>query len=498
MNSLHWRKRTALIAQINVQHELARRAARKHPSAFRRILRMSDQHALPWGSQIQPWQEQDFLQLDDAWRKLAGHAVANPYNRAYIERPRGHSKTTDTAVQLAWILLYSRLPRSGLAVAADRDQSALIRQAIARIARLNPSLCAPLVLRNHAVINPANHSRLEIISSDVKSSYGLLPDFVICDELCHWSDAELWYSLLSSAAKQPHCLLVVLTNAGVGRGWQWEVREAARTSPNWYFSSLDGSHAPWISPDWLDEQRRLLPTPLFNRLWLNEWQHSDGEFVTLEEADACIDATLTMRAEGFAPHRYIAAIDYAEKHDDTVGIVVHREGEKIVVDRLDMITPSPSHPIPIRWVEDWIEQTAARFSPIEFVVDEYQLLGTIQKLSNRFSITRFPFAGGKGNHALALSLRRLIVNQEVSWYPACGQRISSKERDDLATELASLQLAQSQTGRCRWQHRNDGVHHDDRSFALGAACWWVLSQTEGEGNDWLSLTPPTGEGVFAW
>ena len=37
-----------------------------------------------------------------------------------------------------------------------------------------------------------------MISSDVQSSWGLLPDFVICDELCHWEQPEMWFSLLSS------------------------------------------------------------------------------------------------------------------------------------------------------------------------------------------------------------------------------------------------------------------------------------------------------------
>ncbi|MFN0199339.1 MAG: terminase large subunit domain-containing protein [Planctomycetaceae bacterium] len=498
MNSLNLRKRTKLIARIKLRQELDLRVARESPAAFRRMLRISDAHTVPWAAQIQPWQEQDFQNLDNAWRKLAGHAVTSRYDRAYLERPRGHSKTTDMAVQLAWILLFARTPRSGLAVAADREQSALIRHAIERIARLNPALCDSLVFHNHAVINPRNHSRLDIISSDVNSSWGRLPDFVICDELCHWDQRELWFSLFSSAAKQPHCLLAVLTNAGVGRDWQWDVRELARTCNNWYFSSLDGSHAPWISAAWLDEQRRLLPTPLFNRLWLNEWQHSDGEFVTLDEADACIDPALSIREEGTPGVRYVAAIDYAEKHDDTVGVVVHREGDRVVVDRLDMISPSPLRPVPIAWVEEWIEQTAVRFPSVEFVVDEYQLLGTIQKLSGVYPLVRFPFASGKGNHVLALALRRLIVNRELNWYLGCGQRPGIGERDDLATELASLKLVQSPSGRCRFDHRRDGVHHDDRSFAVGAACWHLLGQTEPTGPDWFSLTPPSAEGSFAW
>src|SRR5262249_6052097 len=151
----------------------------------------------------------------------------------------------------------------------------------------NPIVCPDLVARKSAISNSQTGSRLEVISSDVRSSWGRLPDFVICDELCHWEKPDLWHSLLSAAAKKPECLLIVLTNAGVGTGWHGDVREAARTSSEWHFPSLAGSQAPWITPASLAEQKKLLPPAVYARLWENVWQHSDGEFVTLAEAEAC-------------------------------------------------------------------------------------------------------------------------------------------------------------------------------------------------------------------
>lgn len=482
--------------RLRLKRTLLRRAARKSPEAFRRELILSVEDRTPFGKAIQSWQQEDFAAVDPAWRKLAGHDVASAYRRAYIERPRGHSKTSDMAVQIAWILMFSQNRVQGLAAAADRDQAALLRDALERIARLNPALCATLVFRRHAVLDETTGSKLEIISSDVQSSWGALPDFVICDELCHWEKPDLWYSLLSSAAKRRDCVLAVLTNAGVGRGWQWEVREAARTSPTWYFSSLDGSQAPWIAPDWLDEQKRLLPGPVYQRLWRNVWQHSDGEFVTLAEAEACRDDNLAIRSHGEPGTHYIAAVDYAEKHDYTVGVVIHRDGDRIVVDRMDVVTPASGSPVPVMWVEDWMRTTAEQFHDVTFVLDEYQLLGIIQKLETEFDIHRFEFLAGKGNHALAVTLRRMIVQREIAWYPGCGQLRDVSERDDLETELASLILRQSASGRCRIDHLQDGLHHDDRAFALGAACLQAVQ--EPHAGEWMQVTPPQTAGNFAW
>jgi hypothetical protein len=403
------------------------------------------------------------------------------------------------AAQLLWILLHADVRVQGLAAAADREQAGLIHSAIRRFVEFNPSLCGGLEFRQHAVVHPATGSLLEIISSDVQSSWGVLPDFVICDELCHWERPELWYSLYSSSAKRAQCVLAVLTNAGAGRGWAWQVREGARQSRAWHFSSLDGARAPWITDECLAEQRRLLPPAVFDRLWNNRWQDSTGGFVGVEEIEACRDEALLERARGEPGRVYFAAVDYAEKHDRTVGVVVHREGARIVVDRMDVRTPAPGRPVLVSWVEEWMREVAERFAPQAIVVDEYQLLGTVQRLEPEMPISRFEFAGGKGNHALALHLRKLIVHRELGWYPGCGADASASCRDDLETELASLVLEQSPSGRCRLDHLRDGVHHDDRAFALGAACL-ALVQYEGAGgaDDWIVLTEPGPEQLAAW
>lgn len=164
------------------------------------------------------------------------------------------------AMQIAWILRFSKRPLNGIVAAADQAQAALIRDAFAGLVQSNAWMFQPLSVLKHRIINQETGSRLTVISSDVQSSWGLLPDFVICDELCHWPKPDLWYSLLSSAAKRPHCVLAVLTNAGIGQGWQWKVRETARIesqkeNPLWAFSTMEGPQAPWITETHLLEQR---------------------------------------------------------------------------------------------------------------------------------------------------------------------------------------------------------------------------------------------------
>ncbi|MCA9053517.1 MAG: terminase [Planctomycetaceae bacterium] len=480
------------------------------PHDFRELLLLDGNPLRRLREIVQPWQRTDLAALDPAWMRLSGRTAAATQHRrfvrrAYIERPRGHSKTTDISVQILWILVAARHRLSGLAAAADRDQARLIEKAMRRLADANPELCGDIKFLESLVRNRQTGSELEIISSDIRSSYGALPDFVICDELCHWKEQELWHSLASSAAKKPDCILTVLTNAGVGRGWQWRLREFARASADWHFSSLQGPHAPWITDDSLAEQRALLPEPVFERLWLNIWQHSDGEFVTLAEAEACRDDRLAYQHAGRHGVDYVAAIDYAEKRDNTVGCVCHREGTRVIVDRMDIVRPTPTQPTRVAWVQDWIEDVGASFPQVRFVVDAHQLVHLIQQLEGRYRIQRFEFHGGLGNHRLATTLHQLITQRLIAWYPGCGQGDAASpapretrlaERDDLETELAALILKQSSNGRIRFDHRQDGVHHDDRAFTLGVAAL-TLCEAPLE-TDHFEIRLPSPDGTFAW
>ena len=476
---------------------------RRSPANFRAFLHLDGRPRRRFAEHLQPWQLRDFRGLDPAWQALVTGVDDEGFSKivryGYLERPRGHSKTSDLAIQLMWALLASTRPLKGIAAAADLDQAKLILDAIERLSAANRELCRELLVLDGSVRHTTTGARLEIISSHAPSSYGALPDFIVCDELCHWAGPDLWHSLFSAAAKRPQCVLTVLTNAGVGHGWQWEVREQARTSPRWYFSSLNGPQAPWITDDALLEQRALLPEPVFERLWLNIWQHSDGEFVSLAEVEACRDANRTSARGGARDMQYVAAIDYAERRDDTVGCVAHLEGDRVIIDRLDVVRPTPQAPTPVSWVRTWIEEISAAFGDVLFVVDPYQLVELVQDLQRFRRIQRFEFGAGKGNDKLARVLRQLILEQRIAWYPGCGQippSVDGGRRDDLETELASLILRENRQGRIRFDHRQDGRHHDDRAFAVAVVCLTLIESEAGA--QFLTITPPGADGGFEW
>ena len=70
----------------------------RDPAAFRRALLIDrDGKPTPFAAIMDDWQDWDFRVLDDGWKRVAGQGGDGTL-RAYLERPRGHSKTADLAV----------------------------------------------------------------------------------------------------------------------------------------------------------------------------------------------------------------------------------------------------------------------------------------------------------------------------------------------------------------------------------------------------------------
>lgn len=292
-----------------------------YPAEFRQALTIDcGGVARPLRAVIEGWQSKDFAALDSGLRAVVGQPLRDPLLRHWWERPRGHSKTSDIAIAVTWLLFASRRPLRGVVAAADQDQAALLRDAVDRLVRLNPWLAQVIEVQKNRIVNPHTGSECVILTSDAPSSYGLLLDFTVCDEVSHWGNRDLWDSLLSTAAKREKCLLLCISNAGWQDSWQWQTRELIRTDPCWHFSRLDGPQASWISTDTLAEQERLLPRAAYSRLWLNCWSSGAGDALTDDDLGAAVRDHL---AQGPTDtETYVAGLDLGLSRDASALVIV--------------------------------------------------------------------------------------------------------------------------------------------------------------------------------
>lgn len=462
------------------------------PMIFRNEIRVmiEGKGLVRFGDIMEPFQKEVFDAKDQALKFLAGITNEKPEKtRFWTQRARGNSKTTDEAINILWLVTFAPTMLEGAVFADDEKQAGLVHKEAKKLIQANKWLLDYLDIFKFEIKNKANGSTCIAQASDVSSSWGLTLKYIICDELTHWSKPDLWHSVISTFAKQGH-YLSILCNAGVGRDWRWEIREAAQKQPGWYFHSLENKCASWINEEVLAEQRVLLPKNEYERLWLNKWQDDGGNFLTESEVQACRDPELSELActacDGWV---YVASIDYAEKHDRTVGTVMHQEGDTIIVDRMDVICPKVlERPTKVSWVEHWMENVqqafGAKHGAVYFVIDRHQLVGTRQKLQERgFHITEFEFASGTGNYRMAMVLRQMVLQQRVRWYPGCGQIYDHDNRpvlnygrpDDLETELAQL-ITKNYSGNQRYRFDHNSQTHDDRAYSLASGLLFFADQ----------------------
>ena len=411
-----------------------------------------------WGEVAHPFQ------WDDARAVLEGDR-----RYAYLTRPRGASKTTDLG-GIGIAALVEQLPAGSrsFAAAADRDQGGLLLDAIAGFVERTPGLDRLLKVDAWKVTARRTGATLEVLAADSASAWGRRPQLLVVDERANWrTTAEperFWRALFSALPKVPGSRLVILTTAGDPAHPAGRLLERARRSPRWYVSEVPGP-SPWADADDLAEQREELPEWEYARLHLNRWTAPADRLTTVGALAACV--TL----DGDQPHDpfhepYVVGLDLGVKVDRTAAAVCHlehREGRRrVVLDRLQVWTPTKGREVQLDAVEDWLVQASQSYGGALAVYDPWQALGLGQRLQGRgVPAVEYPFNPASVAR-LGLTLHGLIRDGDLAL----------PEDPELLDELANVRLRETSPGVYRMDH--DVGRHDDRATALALAAQRLL------------------------
>lgn len=416
---------------------------------------------------LDPWQREDFSSLDASWwRMVTGQGDGKL--RGYYERPRGHSKSTDFASLAAWAIYASPRPLSGFVIATDREQAQIIRNIIKSFAMQNAWFSDAVDVHNYEVKNAATGSLMKIVAADAGSAYGEIPDFMILDELTHWKNDGMWQASFSSAPKKPNCLLLIATNAGVGMGksWQWKVRESALTkSERWSFSRLEGPQASWQDPDDLEEQKDL-PPKAYKRLWLNQWQVESGDCIASEDIDACTVHRGPMT--GFDPQYepFVAGLDLSTTRHHTALVVVgvHAATGKVRVAHCEWWDPkkSPTGKIQYEVVREAIMDCRRRFNLFSIAIDPHQAEHMKQLLELKMAEDSSLAMRINMMHPIPKNLNSMAKSVVSAFQNRLIELYDDKPLHD---DLLKLNIVEKQSG-FHLQAPDDENGHADRAIAL--------------------------------
>lgn len=461
--------------------------ALRTPAEFRKYIAIDTDHGKKTlAAVMDPWQRRDFKAIDDSLKLVSrrGAYRKDAKLRAYWERPRGHDKTTSAAVAALFMLCSSKRMIRGVAAAADKDQARLIRDACAKIVHNNPWLRQLVEVQAHRVVAKKTGSEFEIISADAASSYGLTPDFVLVDEITHWGDGgeALWVSLFSAAAKVSTCFLIIIANAGVGEGtsWQWKLREATRTDPDWIFSRLDGPCASWISAKHLAEQRRLLPAVAFDRLWLNKWTSGAGDALTEADIQRAIRLPGPIPRNEFAGGDFFAGLDLGIKRDASSLVVtgVESGGNRARLAQVRSWLPPQGGQVNLQAIEDEVLELHREFG-FTCNYDPWQAEHMAQRLRTRgVNMVGVPFSG-QNLQRMASAIIETFSEDAIELFAD----------DNLIADLRSLRIVEKSYGFKLDASRNQ-AGHADRATALALSLVGARDRLDSGGPPQVMVADP--------
>ncbi len=425
------------------------------PHELRRSLILPDGRR--YGDAEEPWQrEHVFAALDerdgDGWR----------YRLVYLELPRGHAKTTMAAMEALTVGLLEPDVRIVIA-AADKDQAMILFDQLRGFIERSPSLRTSFkVMRDKIIVK--NGTEITVLAADGDTNYGLgglgRGFIAIVDELWAHRSPDLWHALWSATGKMRDWRVLVLSNAGFDQtSIAYTVRKmcADKVDPAFYLYSADGPVASWLTPTWIEMQRRSLPPHVFQRLIENKWVSGSGSFVTRAELDACIDPLHRPQLEGVRGVRYIVGLDLGLTHDRTARAVLHfdRDADRVVLDDLKVWQGSKGSPVNIAEIEDDLLDVDRRFHHPAIWADPWQMQSSMQRLRSALRIEPFTFTSTSVSR-LSANLFTLLHNGKLLLYPDAA----------LETELLRLEAIQTGYG-WRIDHKSGG--YSDRAMAIGMA-----------------------------
>jgi terminase large subunit-like protein len=407
--------------------------------AFREQLLLEGGVAL--GDVMEPWQREDFSAMD-----------APGVQNVYLERPRGHDKTGTAGTEALVEMFLGPEDATLLIVAGDVDQAAICFSDVVGKLRRRPDLLAQVKITEGGKALSIRHktrgTTLTVLSSDVRTSWGLRPDWINFDELGEQRNRLLWDSIWSATGKRPHCRVLVTSTAGWDRtSLAWEVRSFAATEANWLLSSR-GQCASWIAPEWLAQQQRTLPAHVFARLHENRWVENVGAFLTVPEVDT-VFANIPEAGSG----RYAIGLDLGLTKDASVACLMRATSTGLLVaEQFLTYRPAPGGgKVDLLAVEADVEELA-RQHHAAIILDPYQGVRLAQGYRARGLVAV--------EHDITASSRRGLFADMLDLIRK-GQ-LRSLPHEDFRRELLSVEVTQTATG-WRADHRKGA--HDDHLFA---------------------------------
>lgn len=184
--------------------------------------------------------------------------------------------------------------------------------------------------------------------------------------------------------------------------------------------------------------------------------------------------------EGF----HIVGIDFGLKKDAAAGVVLHRIGNKIHVDRIQRWQGSKNVPVQIAVIEAFISECIMNFFDVSIVADPWQMQGTLQKFQN-VGIIAEEFSYTEAN---------LVKLSQNLFFLFKNEALVIPHHEKLEEELRNLQIITKTYG---YRIHHSPSSQDDITMALAMASLIAMERgIQDQGNIDRSLRFMNRDSIF--
>jgi hypothetical protein len=467
------------------------------PLAFvTKFVRLPDPTRRGTLAKMRPYPEQ--VALLNAVDHRDAHGLRQ-FREIVISLGKKFGKSSLVAVLLLWALIADELnpeDREVILVANDlaqaRDVTFLTCRRIVERDPLLSQMCE--VLRSEIVYREeARDERtgglftrehvLRAVPRDVRGLHGSNHTCVAFDELWAAETADILESLAVSPARQSP-LTIYASYAGLlsqqRAGVPWfdiMARVHKGDDPRLYALHLSGPDAwrriPWITPQYIEGQRRMLRPSQYRRLIENQPAIADDPFLAPDEI---VDAVRAHTTDG-SPQPgqvYSAGLDLGVSHDWASFTIGHVDAHtRFVVDVVRFWRPTATTRVSLVEVEQEVCRLAALYHVQTLKADAWQMVGMMERLHRAGVPCELVTFGPAQLDAAATQLKSVFAGRLIAIPSApveLREQLESLQAQDIRTRGArTLVRFQSGVGR-------GAQAHDDLAISLSLAMLGAVGQ----------------------
>lgn len=402
------------------------------------------------------------------------------YREAMVGLPRKNGKS-ELAAGLALYMLVAdgEYGAEIYSVAGSRAQAGIVFKTAVDMVRASPMLRAACKVYRNVIEVPELGAIYRVLSADANLAHGYNPHAAIIDELHVHPNSELYEAMRTGTAARTQPLVLTITTAGAARdGVCWDVYERGRSGEDprmfhYWRGVPDGviavkdkkivdenalrhaNPASWVTMDFLQDQARSLPAPVFGRLHANSWDEGNEQtWLSPASVAACqgtpvIDPDLPVAV----------AIDAASRRDTTAVMMVQRHEDGSYHRRCWHYEADDSLGyLDYGAIENLVRDLASTFDLRRLGFDPFQMVRSAQILASEgVPVEMFPQNDTRMVPASSL-LYDLIIEQKLVL-------------DDCPTCFAQLTAAGISESSRGWRiHKKKSRSPIDSAVALAMAC----------------------------